>query len=114
MNPLLLDVLGALVRWAITALIAFALGHGLLDATLAGRVSDYLLSPAVITGLVGLLATGGLVLRAWIHNRRKFLTALALPAESTAQQVDAAIADPSIQTPPLSKAADAPSYLKAI
>lgn len=114
MNPLLLELLGALLRWAITAALAFALGHGMLDATLAGRVSEYLLSPAVLTGLVGLLATGGLVLRAWVQNRRKFLTALALPAESTANQVDATIADPSIQTPPLSKAADAPSYLKAL
>jgi hypothetical protein len=112
MNPLLRELLTALARWALTAAIAFLLGHGLLDATLAGRVQDYLLSPVVLTGIVALLGTGLMVARAWIHSRRKFLTALALPAESTADQVRAAIADPTIETPPLSKAANAPSYLK--
>lgn len=82
MNPMVKEIAGAIIRWALTAAFAVLVTKGVLTQEQATYA---------IGGLVGLLLT--LIWVVWVKwgQRLKIVTALALDSGTTEQQLEAMI-----------------------
>lgn len=92
MNPLLVEALGSIVRAALQVGAGWLVGHGIWSQSDAEKY-------------VGALALA-LITLGWSiwqkHGMRsKLVTALALPAGASEQQVQAMVKNPDVNTPPV-------------
>ena len=102
MDPMLLDFLGVLVRWAITSIMAYLVAHHILSADQgASFTADFVHRALISLPLLAPLAWG-----LWVkyRSRVKLMTALSMPPSATENDVNAKIAlghpTPSVMTPP--------------
>lgn len=111
-NPMVVEAVGAILRWGGTILFAWLMTKGIFTEEQATRFTEYVSSPGVVAGVLGLLVTGILAVVSAFRKRQKLVTALAMPAETTERQVEKAIKDPTIQTPPVSKEKTKAPYIR--
>ncbi len=104
MNPALLGILGALVRWLLTIVGTFLVSKGILTQD---EASGYMLE---LTGVVIALLVAGWAM--WVpYIKQKLVnTSLAMPSGSTMNEAKQVIA--SGAAPPASVQADHAPFLK--
>ena len=91
MNALLLEFLGAVARWLLTALGTWFVAKHILTGDQVARFSTALLQDLALWAPV----VAGLLWSLWAkyRGRVKFLTALSLPSGANETEVKAAIAN---------------------
>lgn len=101
MNPIVTDLLAALVRYAIVWLLGALLTHHVITEDQEHQAAQYFTDPTVMLSIVAALCTVALALRSVIKARLKLLTALSLPAATTERVVEqiAKSDAPSLSTP---------------
>jgi len=87
MNPLFVQFLGSLVRWAMTILFSWLVYHGVIEKTDADVYLKELASASTVLWLVGLLAPLAWGLWAKYASQLKFLTGLTMHPGTTEQEV---------------------------
>lgn len=97
MNPMVTEIIGSVVRWGITALVALLAGKSLLTPEQSAKLS----SPEVI-----LYVTGIVVPLAWsiyqkYVSRQKLLTGLASPNGTTEAEVEQQVKSGVVTPPPV-------------
>ena len=90
MNPLVVDLLGSLLRWALNGVGVWLVSKG---AWTEGQAAAF-----AAGGSMALLSLGWSLWKSY-GKRLKLVTALALPAGMTELDVEHAIKSPLIQTP---------------
>lgn len=101
MNPMLLDFLLAIARWALTAAGSALVAHHILTAS----QDDSFLTAIFAHLALWIPLAGSFVLLLWTRYRArlKFMTALTMPVGSTEAQVTAKMASgvpiPTVTTP---------------
>ena len=88
MNPIVTDLLAALVRYAIVWALGALLAHHVITEDQKQQALGFFTDPAVIACVVGAILTVLLALRAVARSRLKLLTALSLPSATTEHVVE--------------------------
>lgn len=101
-NPLLLEFLGALARWALTGVFSILLANQVITEDQSVRFIDALTSPIAMSAIVGLAVqlAWSLYNRYW--NRKKLVTAMSVPSTTNEDHVEALARSNEIHTPPAS------------
>jgi uncharacterized membrane protein YqjE len=101
MNPMMLELLGAILRYVAGFLLGVMLSHGVITDEQSTRFLNEIAAPTTVLWVIGMLP---LVWSMWqkFRSRQKLLTALASPTTTTEDKiqktVDLGLA-PSITTP---------------
>jgi hypothetical protein len=90
MNPLVIDLLGSLLRWGLTAVAGWLVSHGIWTQAQATSFA--------VAGSMALLTLGWSLWKSY-SKRLKIVTALSLPKGSTELDVEYQIAMPHLPTP---------------
>ena len=102
MDPMVIEFLGVLLRWALTSVGGYLVAHHILTAEQSEQFSSAFAHNAILA----LPAVAALALGLWskYKGRIKFLTALSIHQPATENDVNAKIsrgdATPSVLTPP--------------
>lgn len=101
MNPLLIEALGSIVRAALNIGAGWLVAHGIWSSSDAEKYVGAL--------AIALLTLGWSI---WQKHgmRAKLVTAMAMPAGVSENQVQAAVSDPHVLTPPVTLPKDAVAY----
>lgn len=100
MNPLLVEVYGSIARAVLQVGAGWLVGHGIWSQ------SD---SEKYVGALALIIVTTGWSIYQKYGMRAKLVTALAMPAGISEKQVQAAVSDPDVNTPPVTLAKDMPA-----
>lgn len=101
MNPIITELLYAILRYVVTAAISWLLARHVITEDQQQAFLGYFTDPTFMALVVGSLVPLAIALRAVIKSRLKLLTALSLPAATTERTVEqmAKTDAPALSTP---------------
>ena len=114
LTPFLTFALSGIVLWAATIVFTWLTARGVFTEDQSKTMIGMLTDPNIITWIIGLLTTGGLVVRSRMRSHKMKLTALAMPEGKSYNDLVEVMNDSRVEKPPASKNADMRNYLREV
>lgn len=112
LTPFVMQLVAGLVLWLATIVFTWMAAHGVFTEEQSKTLIGMLTDPNVISWIVGLLITGGLILRSRARSHQMKLTALAMPEGKSFNDLVAVMNDKQLEKPPTSKSPETRNYLR--